>query len=101
MSNYFTKQIKSNATALKYYYDNTGDNEYQDKLKISRRSYYNKNKTKLRALTLATYEHDPVFREQYQKYQALYSQKRRGCRNAKETRGRPSKYSILETIETN
>ena len=100
VSNYFTKN-KGNAVALKYYYDNKDNLEYQDKLKLSRCSYYNKNKTKIRALTLARYEHDPVFREQSQIYQALYSQKRRGCKNANESRGRPSEYALLETIKTN
>ena len=95
VSNYF-KKMKSNETALKYYYDNKDDNEYQDKLRLSRCSYYNKNKSKIRALILAKCDNDPIFREQYQKYQALYSQRRRGCKHVNETRGRPSKYSLLE-----
>ena len=60
-----SQKNKSNETALKYYYDNKDDIHYQDKLRLSRCSYYNKNKTKLRALTLAKYEHDQIFREEY------------------------------------
>ena len=96
-----SKQNESNAVALKYYYDNKDNLEYQDKLRLSRCSYYNKNKTKIRALTLAKYDHDPIFREQYQRYQALYSQKRRGGKSVNESRGRPSKYSLLETVQSN
>ena len=44
---------KNNETALKYYCDNKDDIHYQDKLRLPRCSYYSKNKTKLRALTLA------------------------------------------------
>ena len=95
-----SQKSKGSAVALKYYYDNKNDLECQEKLKLSRCSYYNKNKTKIRALTLAKYEHDPIFREQYQTYQALYSQRRRGCKHANESRGRPSKYPLLETIKT-
>ena len=35
ISDYFAKN-KSNAVALKYYYDNKDNLEYQDKLKLSR-----------------------------------------------------------------
>ena len=89
-----SQKNKSNAVALKYYYDNKDNPEYQDKLKLARCSYYNKNKTKIRALTLARYEHDPLFRAEYQRCQALYSQNKRGCKSANETRGRPSKYLL-------
>ena len=43
---------------------------------LSRSTYYNKNKIKLRAMTLARYENDLTFREEYQRYQAKYSQKK-------------------------
>ena len=98
ISDHFSKKKKCNAIALQYYYDNKDNPEYQDRLRLSRNTYYNKHRTKIRALTLARYEHDPLFRAEYQRYQAIYSQKRRGCKNANETRGRPSKYSLLETI---
>jgi len=98
ISGYFERKNKSNAVALKYYYDNKNKPEYQDKLKQSRSNYYNANKTKIRALTLAKYAHDPIFRAEYQRYQAMYSQKRRS-KNDAETRGRRRKHSDLETIE--
>jgi len=96
-----SQKNKYNAVALKYYYDNKDDIEYKDKLKLSRSTYYHKNKSKIRALTLAKYDNDHIFREQYQRYQALYQQKRRGCRNANEKRGRPAKYEQLDPIKTN
>jgi hypothetical protein len=99
ISDQFAKKNKSNATALQYYYDNRNNPDYQDKLRTSRNAYYNNNKTKLKALHLAKYANDPIFREHYQRYQALYSQKHR-IRNIGETRGRPRKYAELETIKT-
>ena len=95
VSEYFTKKIKCNNTALQYYYDNKDKPEYQDKLKLARSTYYQNNKSKINALHLAKYDNDPIFRENYRRYQALYSQKRRD-RNINEKRGRPRKYSELE-----
>ena len=100
VSSYFAQKKKSNDTALQYYYDNRNNPDYQDKLRTSRSTYYNNNKTKIKALNLARYEQDPVFREKYRRYQAMYSRKRRGANNEFERRGRPSKYSELETIKT-
>ena len=99
VSSYFEKKHKSNATALQYYYDNRDNPDYQDKLRTSRSTYYNNNKTKLKALHLAKYANDPISREQYQRYQALYSQTHR-IRNVGERRGRPRKYEELDTIKT-
>ena len=98
ISNHFAKIRKSNSVALQYYYDHKDNPEYQDQLKHARRTYYQANKAKLKALTLAKYEHDSEFREYYKRYQALYSQRNR-VRNLGETRGRPRKYE-LETIKT-
>lgn len=100
ISNHFAKIRKSNSVALKYYYDRKDNPEYQDQLKHARRTYYQANKAKLKALTLAKYAHDSVFRENYQRYQALYSQKHR-TKNEAEKRGRPRKYAAVETIKTN
>ena len=77
---------KYNVVAFKYYYDNKDD----EKLKLSRSTYYYRNKTKIIAMRLAKCEHDPIFRAQYQRYQALCSQTRTGCKNANEKRGRPA-----------
>jgi len=92
VSDNLAKKNKSNAVALQYYYDHKNEPEYQEKLMLSRSTYYNKNKIKLRAMTLARYENDLTFREEYQRYQAKYSQKKRGCNNPNENRGRPRKY---------
>lgn len=92
ISDHFAKKNKCNAVALQYYYDNKDKPEYQDKLKQTRSNYYYNNKSKFKALSLAKYANDPVFREEYQRYQALYSQNRRG-KNEAERRGRPRKYS--------
>ena len=99
ISNHFAKIRKSNSVALKYYYDNKDNPEYQGRLKHARRTYYQANKAKIKALTLAKYEHDSVFRENYKRYLALYSQRHR-IRKHGETRGRPRKYVELETIKT-
>ncbi len=94
ISDQCAKKEKCNAVALQYYYDNKDKPEYQAKLKQTRSNYYYSNKSKIKALSLAKYATDPVFREQYQRYQALYSQRRRG-KNEEERRGRPRKYSVL------
>ena len=49
VSSYFTEKNKDNVVALKYYYDNKQNLEYQDKLKFALCSCYNKNKSKIRA----------------------------------------------------
>ena len=52
----------SNATALQYYYANRDIPDYQDTLRTYRSTYYTINKTKHKALHLAHYANDPVFR---------------------------------------
>ena len=92
---HFNKIKKNNTASLQYYYDNKDDPEYKNKLKNSRSNYYQNNKVKFRALAQARYENDPIYKAEYKKYQALYSQKKRNA-DAQQKRGRPRKYSQLE-----
>ena len=96
LSNHFYKISKSNAAASQYYYDNKDNPDYQAKLKNSRQDYYNSNKVKIRALARAKYDNDPIYRSEYQRYQALYSQKKRNV-DSEQKRGRPRKYLELES----
>ena len=91
---HFNKSKKNNTASLQYYYDNKDNADYQAKLKNARSNYYQNNKVKIRALAQARYDYDPLYRSEYKKYQALYSQKKRNA-DSQQKRGRPRKYSQL------
>ena len=88
---HFNKSKKNNTASLQYYYDNKDNADYQAKLKNARGNYYHNNKIKIRALSRAKYDNDPIYRSEYQRYQALYSQKKRNA-DSNQKRGRPRKY---------
>lgn len=96
ISDHFNKIKKNNAAASQYYYDNKHDPEYQTKLKTARCNYYHNNKIKIRALSRARYDNDPIYKAEYKKYQALYSQRKRNA-DSQQKRGRPRKYLDLES----
>ena len=92
---YMEQRKRQNNDSLSYYYEHKLDPSYQEKMKTARHTYYEQNKTNIRALQTAKYHNDPFFQTEYRRYQALYNQKKRATKNIGETRGRPKLYSAI------
>jgi hypothetical protein len=95
---YMEQKKRQNNDSLSYYYERKLDPLYQDKMKKARQTYYEQNKTNIRALQTAKYHNDPLFQMEYRRYQALYKQKKGAAKNIGETRGRPKLYDNIPQI---
>ena len=70
------------------YHNLKHNDDYHNKIKQHCTAWYQKNKVRVSALQRSKYQNDPIFREYYQKYQALYQRQDYEPRG----RGRPRIY---------